>query len=561
MNSLANKRIAVYARFSSVMQNEASIDDQVYRCRKYIEEHGGSFDKDLIFSDRAVSGASLQRAGFESLLHKARNKEIDIIVVEDMSRVSRDMADAASLYRELRFLSIRMIGVGDGIDTANKGSKLTFNIKAIMADLFLEDLGDKTTRGLDGRARAGFSTGGLPFGYKGVPELDDRGESRGSRVVVDEQQAAVIQRIFQMYADGHSFADIAGALNDEGVEPPRFKTRHRKKGWVKSTVRGMLENPAYTGAWSYKRKQWSKVPGTNTRRYKKRPEEEVFHQHYEDRRIVDEKLWSEVQQRRATVSAKYTQGRGHGAPGKRTKYPLSGLLKCGVCGAPMVINTGSSAAYYACGDRKNRRTCSNKKNVREDSTREQIFSALERQFSSSEAIAYLRKSIAEHLRALGASANAELRERQGRLERTRERLAYLVDFIAQGNVSPTIASTIRDLEAQAQQEEHSISALKARARGPVVLPTPDAVLKQGLRLGDILRGDPLRARELLLRLFRNEGVTMTPQPDGSYLGEGVFFPLIAFDESNSALGLTTKLQRPGTSAPGRSTAVSCAGRI
>ena len=171
----------------------------------------------------------------------------------------------------------------------------------------------------------------------------------------------------------------------------------------------------------------------------------------------------------------------------------------------------------------------------------------------------MRRAIVDHLRSLSSEANAELQERQGRRDRTQERLDHLVDFIAPGNASPTVAGTIADLEAQLRQEEEAISALKARAKQPVVLPSPDAVLKQGLRMREILDGDPLRAREYLQHLFRGEGITMTPQPDGSYTGKGVYFPLMAFREPHGGEALTTKRQRPG--GPGRSRASGCAGAI
>jgi DNA invertase Pin-like site-specific DNA recombinase len=364
-SSLASKVVAVYARYSSAMQTCTSIDDQVYRCRKYIEDHGGAFRSNLVFSDSATSGASLQRAGFEQLMAAVRGGVVDTIVVEDVSRVSRDMADSAALYRELDYLAVRMIGIADGIDTATKGSKLSFNFKAMMSDFYLEDLRDKTLRGLEGRARQGLSTGGLPFGYASQPVLDEFGKSRGSRIVIDEEQAEVVRRMFKMYVDGYSSADIAGALNQEHVPTPRFKSRHRKVGWIASTVRNILENPAYMGHWSFKKRQWRKIPGTNTRRYRNRPQDEVMRSVHHDRRIVDQDIWTAVQTRRAEVKAKYTRGGGPGAPGKRNNYPLSGLLRCGNCGAPMVLTSGSSAGYYVCGDAKKRRTCNNRQSVRE----------------------------------------------------------------------------------------------------------------------------------------------------------------------------------------------------
>src|SRR5882724_4834443 len=163
---LAGLRVAIYARYSSASQRDASIDDQVRRCTEYIVERGGAVDPELVFLDRATSGASLQRAGFERLYGLAKAKRIDAIVTEDASRITRELADAAELFRQLVYLEIPLLGVADGMDTSAKNAKVAFNIKAIVNDVYLDDLRDKTKRGLEGRALAGFSTGGLPYGYR-----------------------------------------------------------------------------------------------------------------------------------------------------------------------------------------------------------------------------------------------------------------------------------------------------------------------------------------------------------------------------------------------------------
>ena len=106
-----------------------------------------------------------------------------------------------------------------------------------MSDMYLDDLRDKTLRGLVGRANAGMLTGGLPYGYRSVPALDEHHRSTGSRVEIDSVQAVVVCRIFALYRDGLSQAAVARLLNDEGVEPPRAHTQHRRKGWIASTIR------------------------------------------------------------------------------------------------------------------------------------------------------------------------------------------------------------------------------------------------------------------------------------------------------------------------------------
>ena len=100
-------------------------------------------------------------SNFESPHGRSRNGTIDGIVPEDLSRISRDTADSATVFKKLQFYAVPLLSVGDGIDTSAKGAKLSYTVKSLVADLDIEDLqGDKTLRGLEGRALSqGFATG------------------------------------------------------------------------------------------------------------------------------------------------------------------------------------------------------------------------------------------------------------------------------------------------------------------------------------------------------------------------------------------------------------------
>ncbi|HEX7602898.1 MAG TPA: recombinase family protein, partial [Polyangiaceae bacterium] len=332
------KRVAIYARFSSQHQREASLEDQVRQCRSHVESGGGTVSNDLVFEDAGISGASLRRPAFERMMSFVDSKRIDVIVTEDVSRVSRDFADAASVFRQLEYVGVPLIGVADGIDTSAGHAKMSFTMKSLMSDMYLDDLRYKTLRGLEGRALAGFSTGGLPIGYRSEAVKDGYDRNFGFRILKDDAGAAVVQRVFALYLDGMSLSAIARFFNAEGVPSPRARTRHRRKGWVASTIRAMLHNEAYVGEWSFKKLNWRKMPGTNVRRYRPRPEAEIIRRTYEDRRIIDAKTWKAVQERLAAVHRCYTKtedGKPKGrASGKQNNYVLSGLLMCGSCGAP-----------------------------------------------------------------------------------------------------------------------------------------------------------------------------------------------------------------------------------
>jgi site-specific DNA recombinase len=106
MHAIKDGFVLIYARFSSTLQNERSIDDQVRRCRAFITQHGGNPDEAKVFADYAVSGSSLDRPGFEAMMDVVKKGQGKSIVTEDMSRISRDFADSAQIFKQLQFLRV-----------------------------------------------------------------------------------------------------------------------------------------------------------------------------------------------------------------------------------------------------------------------------------------------------------------------------------------------------------------------------------------------------------------------------------------------------------------------
>lgn len=562
---LKGKRIATYARYSTDLQRDASIEDQQRELRRFIEANEGSEEVTTHLCDRAESGASLDRAGMQELLGLVRSRKVDVIVTEDMSRIARNNADSMTFLRELEFFNVQLIGVATGFDSSQPGARYQAVFEGFKNEDYIRDVAYKSRRGLEGRARAGFSTGGLPYGYRSTPVTDANGDTIGYRLAIFDEEAAVLRRIFEMYLNANSVARIAARLNEERVTLPRpkRKTKQRRAGWVDSTIRFMLHNEAYVGRWTFKKREWRKRPGTNKRQPRLRAPSEVMTIDHPELRIIDDETWSAVQQRLAETHARYTKTadgapKGRGITGGSTNYLLSGLMICGCCGAPMVICGGSATKYYWCGDSRKRGTCSNKTSLREDIARSCILNALNARYASPKAIDYLRQRIAGHLGNVGRGINAELEERRARLARTEECIQNLVSFIAAGNASESVANALKDLEAQARTEKASIAAIIDSAEKPVRLPTPDDLLSRARRLSTLLVSDPTRGREALRRLFEGGQIKVTPQPDRTYVAESTLLPLMLFtaDEAQST--------SPPTEDDGRGrsfTASSCAGRI
>ncbi|WP_261331550.1 recombinase family protein [Maritalea mobilis] len=234
-------RSAIYARYSSNMQREASIEDQARLCMERAEREGWSVIE--TFSDMALSGASMHRPGLQNLIGMAERGQIDVEIAEALDRLSRDQADVAVIYKHLSFHGVRIVTLAEG-----EISELHVGLKGTMNQLFLKDLADKTRRGLRGRIEAGRSGGGNAYGYDIVRRMASDGSPVTGERVINANEAEIIRRIFRTFADGISPKAIARQLNAEDIPGPRGKLwrdtairGHRQRGT------GILNNEMYVG--------------------------------------------------------------------------------------------------------------------------------------------------------------------------------------------------------------------------------------------------------------------------------------------------------------------------
>src|SRR5918995_303535 len=146
-------KVALYARYSSDNQRDASIADQWRICREFAARQGWTVVQE--FADHAISGATLLRSGFQALMRDALNRRFDIVLAESLDRFSRDQEDTAGLFKRLTFAGVNIVTLAEGDIT-----HLHIGFKGTMNALFLKDLADKTHRGLRGRVEGGKSAGG-----------------------------------------------------------------------------------------------------------------------------------------------------------------------------------------------------------------------------------------------------------------------------------------------------------------------------------------------------------------------------------------------------------------
>lgn len=495
-------RVAIYARFSSDQQNAASAADQIDRCRRYADARGWTVRDDLIFRDEALSGASMDRPGAIRLLDAVAAGRVDLVLVEDTSRLSRREADLHDLIDRLAFARVGLIGIADGVDVTARGGRLTAGIRATMAAEYLRDLSDKTRRGMVARARAGLSTGGLAYGYRSRPR-----DGGGFAVEVDPERAETIRRIFAAYVGGRSQKQIAAALNADGIPAPRARANRRGRGWQHTAVRSILRNERYTGRWTFGAKSWVKEPGTNLRKVRAGLAAEVVER--PELAIVDRATWAAVNDR---FSHHRTGAR------RRVTHMLSGLLRCGVCGVVMTIHGGSPGRrYYTCASARAGGGCANRKGLLEPAARGLVVDGI-RAFLA-EAPAHLEELVADELAGATAEAGAERGTVAARLVATEAKIARLVDAVAEGSAPAAVLSRIRDLEAQASGDRTALDAIDRATTEALPSPAELAALA-----GDVaahLDGDPQVAREMVRGLLDDGAIRAFPEDGGWTLRGGL----------------------------------------
>ncbi len=506
---------AIYARYSSELQNPRSCHDQVTELRQALERRGGRFDDHLVFRDAEVSGGIWQRDGLQALLAAVEAGCVRRVFVEDVSRLSRDKEDAARLEKTFDYYGVSVVTLDGMTYDGTVGASLAFTFQSAGAAQYLRDLGSKTRRGLRGAHREGKSTGGRCYGYKVVD----------GKVEIDAVEAATVRLIFHLYLEGHGYAVVAQKLNDRAVPAPRGR-RRAGIGWMHSCIREMLRNPKYVGDFTFGVRKWQRHPTTRRRVARANQEADVLRAVRPELAIVDRQTWDAVQSLLAEHTKQY---KARAAPHGKTNYLLTGLLRCGCCGAPMQIMGGSSERYYRCVANRKRGTCSNRLSVREGLTRARVLAAISEALATPKAIAYVRQRLAERAGSASRNAGRELTERSARLERTEERIRGLITMQADGDRSPMVAQMRADLEAQAAQERTAIADLRSLASAPIRLPPIDLLTERVLSLRALTEStDVQSARSALRSYFKDGTITMTPEPHGdgfAYVARGDFMPL------------------------------------
>ena len=337
------KIVALYVRLSRDDENEGdsnSIAHQKRILEQYAIDH--HFPNTQFYVDDGYSGASFNRPDFQRMMSDMEDGRIGIIITKDLSRLGRNQLHTG-LYIEERFpqFGVRYIAINDNVDTENAESNDLMPFKNLFNEWFVRDTSRKIRAVQRAKAQRGERLGTrAPYGYK-------KDENAKGKLIVDEEAAAVVRRIFALCAAGRGPSQIAKQLKAERVLCPavytycKFGSGHtcldlsQPYNWSNSTIANILENEAYLGN-TVNMKFTTK--SYKDKRYVQHPREECLVFEGTHPALITQEVWDIVQRVRQHKRRRTNMD-------EQNKY--SGLVVCADCGSTMVLHRAHtmSASY------------------------------------------------------------------------------------------------------------------------------------------------------------------------------------------------------------------------
>ena len=332
--------IALYARVSTTRQaeNDLSIPDQLRQMRQWAERNGHVVVKEYI--EPGASATDDKRPMFQTMVSDAALKPspFQIIVVHSFSRFFRDLVEGAMYQRKLMKLGVRLESITQHTSDDSAG-QMQRHMIMLFDEYQSKEIAKHVLRGMQENARQGYFNGSkAPYGYKtyDAGQTGFRGRYK-KKLAIEESEAKIVKEIFTLYVHGKNSPrigakEIAKQLNAKAV-PLRGK-----RLWNSHMILGILSNPTYTGNHHFNRQN------AKTGQTKDKAEWVTV----AVPAIIDQELYDRATALRAANSPKQSAPRRETSP-----TLLTGLVRCGHCGAGMVMATGKSGKYryYKCGSR------------------------------------------------------------------------------------------------------------------------------------------------------------------------------------------------------------------
>ena len=472
---------AFYARVSSDRQDvDLSVSAQLRALKDYARANGYSVARQYV--DEAESGRVADRPQFREMIEEGSkpNAPFEVILVWKFSRFTRKREHAVAFKSMLRRKGIRVVSITEHADDSPTGKLMEAIIESV-DEFYSENLAEDVTRGMREAASRGFFLGSkAPFGYRRVKVSD--GMKERPTLEVDPATAPVVKEIFESSLSGYGLKEICRTLNDRGIT-------NRGKRWYKGGLHYLLTNEAYTG---------TAVWGRTTKVEKAQDPVRVEGAWPA---LVSRELFDAVQQAMRDRAPKVQR------PGRvGSKFLLSGLLKCGVCGRPYSGQGAKSGqfAYYVCGTlfREGAGTCS-ARYLNAPRVEDFIVEKIRERILTEETIVELVTLVAEEIDAMAGELSGRLEVIEAELRDVRKRLERLYEALETSELtlevlSPRILS-LRHREEQLEAAREDAETQLEQRR--VELPTTEEIKGYVADFREFLQEGTFPERKALIRNF------------------------------------------------------------
>ena len=316
-------KVAAYCRVSTDKEDQAnSFESQQRYFRDYIDHQPG-WELYEIYADEGITGTSTQgRGAFQRMIRDAGLHRFGLILTKEVSRFSRNILDTIAYTRRLRGLGVGVRFVNDGIDTLEPDAELRLSIMGSLAQEESRKTSSRVKWGQTRRMEQGVVFGRSLLGY----------DVSGGKMTVNPQGAEIVRLIFHKYVhEGKGTTVIARELREAGFQTLTGSTR-----WSNTVVLKILRNEKYCGDLKQKK---TITPDylTHRKQYNHGQEPFVFlRDHHQP--IVPRSLWEAAQRELERRDIDGGLASGHG-----NRYPLSGKIRCGLCGKTFVSRSRKRA--------------------------------------------------------------------------------------------------------------------------------------------------------------------------------------------------------------------------
>jgi site-specific DNA recombinase len=537
---------AIYARKSTeqngVGDEEKSVTRQIEHAKAYAAQKGWMVHEDHIYVDDGISGAEfVKRPGFLRLMNALKPKPpFQVLIMSEESRLGREQIETAYALKQITDAGVRVFFYLEDrertLDSAM--DKVMLSLTNFAAEMERERARQRTHDALLRKAKSLHVPGGAVYGYDNVevpsPTPGPDGRPKRLHVVrrINPEQAAVVQRIFELYASGLGITRIAKRLNSEHVPPPRCdRLRH---GWAPTAIREILHRELYRGVVIWNRTQ--KVTHGGTRRQRRRPESDWLRLAAPDLQIIADELWNQVRARMARhgeMLPRIGSGRLVGRPmalDGESPYLLTGFTRCmcggAIGGTTQLHGTGPASArrrvtFYGCTLHRKRgpEVCGNDIVLRQDLVDPLVLRAIRDVLD--ERVVHRAVDLAfEQLQSEKAPDEARRSQLELELATVEQRIQRGLDALLDGIGAPEeLQARLREEKARKQALTEELEHLRGRQ---VVVSLDTARLKRDLaqrvkEMVALLSRHTVQARQALRRLLVDK-IDMEPVVQGGRRG-------------------------------------------